>query len=49
MISLIWLLFGFAGFAIYEVTEVRGLDRVLWATLGVSFVIFALALLVSEK
>ena len=49
MSSLIWLLLGFAGFAIYEVIEVKGLDRVLWATLGVSFIIFALALLVSEK
>lgn len=49
MSSLIWLLLGFAGFAIYEVTEVKGLDRVLWATLGISFVIFALALVTSEK
>ena len=49
MSSLIWLLLGFAGFAIYEVTEVKGLDRVLWATLGISFVIFALALVTSGK
>ena len=49
MSSLIWLLLGFAGCAIYEATEVKGLDRVLWGTLGVSFVIFALAFLVSGK
>ena len=49
MSSLIWLLLGFAGFAIYEVTEVKGLDRVLWATLGMTFVVYALALVVSVK
>ena len=49
MSSLIWLLLEFAGFAIYEVTEVKGFDRVLWATLGISFVIFALALVTSGK
>ena len=49
MSSLIWLLLGFAGFAIYEVTEARGLDRVLWGALGITFVVYALALVVSVK
>ena len=49
MSLLIWLLLGFAGFAIYEVTEARGLDRILWGTLGMTFVVYALALVVSVK
>ena len=36
-------------FAIYEATEARGLDRVLWGTLGMTFGVYALALVVSVK
>ena len=49
MSLLIWLLLGFAGFAIYEVTETRGLDRILWGALGMTFGVYALALVVSVK
>ena len=49
MSSLIWLLLGFAGFAIYEAVEARGLDRVLWGTLGMTFGVYVLALVVGVK
>ena len=49
MSSLIWLLFGFAGFAAYEATEYKGIDRVLWGILGVLFSMFALVLVASKK
>lgn len=49
MSSLIWLLFGFAGFATYEATKYKGIDRILWGILGVLFGMFALVLVASEK
>ena len=49
MSSLIWLLFGFVGFAAYETTKYKGIDRVLWGILGILFGMFALALVVIEK
>ena len=49
MSSLIWILFGFAGFAAYEATKYKGIDRVLWGILGVLFSMFALVLVASEK
>ena len=49
MSSLIWLLFGFVGFTIYEAIEYKGIDRILWGILGVLFGIFALVLVAIEK
>ena len=49
MSSLIWLLFGFAGFTAYEAIKAKGLKRI---SLGVSAAIFgtyALALVVAMK
>ena len=44
MSLLTWLLFGFATFATYKVTNTEGFVCILWGILEISFLILALAL-----
>ena len=44
MSSLIWLLFGFAGFAMCKVVNTRGFDPILWGILVALFWAYALLL-----